>query len=146
MELRSLSPVFAERSVTRMHSSHPEDEGTPNTESREFPVTPPLSRQRSFAESTGQARRLWAAYIFLGLSTVVMVVGWWRISEPEGILLLVAGLGIFIAAHVAQCVAVRCPRCGTAVVWYTFTTRKPSEANLAALRQVSCPRCGYTPD
>lgn len=110
----------------------------------ESPI-PILRRPPSFAEQTGQARRLRIAQAIVILGGTTMVAGWWQMKRPAGVWLTLVGTVIGSVGFVAQCLAVRCPKCSVAVVWHTSKTRRASEAESAALYQVACPRCGHDP-
>ena len=108
-----------------------------------LPLSPPPPP--SFAQKTGQHRKLRLAQAVLIMGGLVMVGGCRMMDEARGAALTLVGTLIGAIGFLAMCVAVRCPRCRTAVVWHTFNTRAASEAQEAAVFQTACPKCGYNP-
>ena len=109
------------------------------------PPTPGL-QPRSFAERTGQSRRLRVAHGLTMLGGAAVLARWLDLAGQYGTIVAIVGTAMFAVGLVGECLAVWCPRCGTAVVWHTFLTRKAAEAQLAAVQQPSCPKCGYEPE
>ena len=99
----------------------------------------------SFVGRTGQAKRLTTARWVSIAGGLALFAGWATASRPYGMSLILGGTVVGIFGFVWQCLSVRCPQCRVAVVWYTFNTRKHSEADAAALYQLVCPKCGYDP-
>jgi len=112
--------------------------------SGEPPLPLPPKCPPSFAERTGQVRRFLVARGVVIVGGATILAGW-LLRGPNGNWLELAGAAVAVIGFVAQSLSVRCPRCGVAVVWHTFTTRKASEAGLAARFQRTCPKCGYDP-
>jgi len=112
---------------------------------------PPLTvstRPPSFAERTGQARRLWVARWLVMFGGVTMTLGAYKAraaSADTWLFVLLAGVGICVVGIIAQCLSIRCPRCHVAVVWHTYTHAKAGAAEKLASFQVACPNCGYEP-
>jgi hypothetical protein len=111
----------------------------------EPPLPHPPPRPRSFAERTGQARRLRVAQWLTAVGGAAIFISW-TIKEAHGPAFALVGLAASAVGFVAQCLAVWCPRCRTSVVWHTFTTRRAAEAQLVATYQTACPECGYEPE
>jgi hypothetical protein len=109
-----------------------------------LPLLPPPPP--SFARKTGQHRRLHAAQAVLLVGGLSIFAGWGTMDHPHGITLTLVGTVVAATGFIAMCLAVRCPRCRTAVVWHTFNTRAASEAQAAAAFQTTCPKCGYAPE
>lgn len=102
-------------------------------------------RPASFAELTGQARRLRIAQAGIILGGLIIVAGWWQMKGPLGVWLTLLGTALSCLAFAAECLSVRCPKCRAAVVWHTFRTRRVSEADAAATYQTVCPKCAFDP-
>jgi predicted RNA-binding Zn-ribbon protein involved in translation (DUF1610 family) len=97
----------------------------------------------TFAERTGQARRLWVTQSLLVLGGATYMASWF---VPESIEpFKAAGSVLAVIGFVGLCLAVWCPKCGTAVIWYTLLRQRSGSIRVAAA-QIVCPRCGFDPD
>ena len=110
----------------------------PGEPQRKVPSRPP-----SFAERTGQSRRLVVARSISILGGLGIFVGWSRGADGVWVSLLSTLVGAI--GFIWMCLAVRCPRCRTAVVWYAFRTKSFRSAQREAMDQVACPSCGFEP-
>jgi endogenous inhibitor of DNA gyrase (YacG/DUF329 family) len=99
----------------------------------------------NFVVLTGQATKLMRARVVLMVGGAVLVAGWVTATRPYGMWLVLVGTAIGAVGFVWECLAVRCPACNIAVVWHTYKTRTPAEADAAAMYQRKCPKCGYDP-
>jgi hypothetical protein len=108
------------------------------------PPPPPQRRPLSFIERTNQRWKLWVSDILnlVGLS-IYFGACWFR-SDPSvgGIL---AGTVVAGISFVWSCLAIRCPRCRTRVIWHSYSHRSAGDAQVRARYQVVCPACGFDP-
>ena len=118
------------------------------------PITghPPAGRgvqasepRRSFAQRTGQARRLAATRAIMTLAGFMYLLAWSGYVRPHAVKLIALATLVGLVGFVGECLAVRCPSCKAAVVWHIYKTRKASEADATAVSHSVCPRCGYDP-
>ncbi len=112
--------------------------GGPGTE-------PAAASRRTFAERTGQGGRLKAARAIMALAGFMYLVAWSGYVRPHAVKLIALATLVGLGGLVGECLAVRCPSCGAAVVWHIYKTRRASEADATALSHSVCPRCGYDP-
>jgi len=63
-------------------------------------------------------------------------------TATRGSALMLAGTGLGVAGFIWLCLSVRCPKCGTRVIWWAMS-KKASGAWLAATVSLqTCPKCG----
>jgi ribosomal protein S27AE len=107
---------------------------------------PELPHRLGSTHRTGQAGRLFVGWLLSMLGGGAILLYWlFWVNAHAGIYLALGGTAVGIVGFIWQCVAVRCPRCGIAVVWHTFKTMSPNAANAAIWKQAVCPKCGYDP-
>jgi predicted RNA-binding Zn-ribbon protein involved in translation (DUF1610 family) len=102
----------------------------------------PGRRTRSFLffRRTGQMWKWnsWLGVLYAG--GVLMVVGKWRVETDVGILMLMGGSLLGLAAMAWSALSIRCPQCGARPWWMAMNGKCKGLAGLSR-----CPSCGFEP-
>jgi hypothetical protein len=101
---------------------------------------------RSYLKKAGQ---LWKCYLGTAvvlLGAALIWIGTSRMDAPAatGIDIMLAGIVVGLAGMVWSALAVRCPKCGTRLVWRAVSEQSTANWLMWLLHLDSCPSCKAT--
>src|SRR5437867_9161552 len=109
------------------------------------------NRPKGFLDATGQLKKLRVGVrSFIVMSLLLVAVVKWMLSEngQKGLpfIALFVVLGAEALTVVWLCFSVRCPRCGTRVLWTAIRKQSAGSWMVWLVSQTKCPSCGYQPE
>ena len=99
----------------------------------------------SLLARSGQLIVFWIGFALVVVGALVMPVA--PRIHPMVPIYVTAPFGVasFIGGFELLCTRLRCPHCGTRIIWDAVSRRPASEGLAGALASESCFNCGYRP-
>lgn len=100
----------------------------------------------SFVRATGQSGKLYMGFVCFALVSLILgYLLFYAELTDFAVLLLVASVIAALTVAAWICFAVRCPKCGSKIVWMAVRHQSANEWSRWLMTLTACPTCGFVP-